>query len=550
MGRLQGKVAPITGTVETELTDWIEVTTAGDLLVRGGRRWPGADAVVFPEVRRTYAGLLEGAERVARSLLGLGVRPRDRVGILMPNCVDFVDSFFGCQLIGAVAVPINARFKARELAYVAENGDLVALLTTDLISEFAPFADLLGEAFRAGRPPLLRTLVMLGRSAPPGFLSRAGFDQLGAAVPVEAVHRARQAVRIRDVAVMMFTSGTTANPKGCPLSHEALVRTGMSVADRFRLTEEERFWDPLPMFHMGGLLLLTAVLHSGGAYLTMTHFEAAAALRQMAAERCTFSYPTFPTITQSLIHHPDFAVTDLSRVRGVLDTAAPETLCQVQEAFPQAVVVTSYGLTEAGGVVSLGHIDDSLEKRTTTSGRPFWGMDVKVIDLESGRPLGPGEQGEICVRGPGLFDGYHKDPEKTAEVLDAEGWLHTGDLGRLDEEGRITYRGRSKDMLKVGGENVAAIEIEAYLHLHPAVKIAQVVGVPDPRLVEVPAAFVELVPGREADEAELIDFCRGRIAGFKVPRYVRFTTEWPMSATKIQKFRLRERMLEELGLSV
>jgi len=526
------------------------VTTVGDLLVRGARQWPTSDAFLLPEARRTYGALLEGAERVARSLLALEVGPRDRVGILMPNCLDFAEVFFGCQLIGAVAVPINARFKARELRYVAENGDLVALLTTDLISEFAPFAELLAEAFVDGRPPLLRTLVMLGRSSSPGFVDRRAFETAAESVPAAEVTKRRESVRVRDIALMMFTSGTTANPKGCPLTHEALVRTAIAVADRFELTAGERFWDPLPMFHMGAILPLTALFHAGGAFLTMTHFEAGPALIQMTEERCTFCYPTFPTITQSLINHPDFAAADLSQVRAVLDTAAPETLKAVQAAFPQAVVITSYGLTEAGGVVTFGHLDDPLEKRVTTSGRPFRGMEARVVDPETGAALAPNQQGELCVRGPGLFEGYYKDPAKTAEAIDAEGWLHTGDLGCLDEEGRITYRGRNKDMLKVGGENVAALEIEGYLQLHAAVKIAQVVGVPDSRLIEVPAAFVELVEGRSATEEELIEFCRGRIAGFKVPRFVRFTTEWPMSATKIQKFRLREQLLTELQLGV
>jgi acyl-CoA synthetase (AMP-forming)/AMP-acid ligase II len=528
--------------------DWLEVTTAGDLLVRGARQWPESDAVVFPGARRTYADLLAGAEQAARSLLALGIRPRDRVGILMPNCVDFAEVFFGCQLIGAVAVPINARFKVRELCYVVENADLVSLLTTDLISEFAPFVKLLDEAFAGGRPPLLRTLVMLGASSPPGFINRRTFEISAEDVPAGEVKRLRESVRIRDVALMMFTSGTTANPKGCPLTHEALIRTAIAVADRFRLSDDDRFWDPLPMFHMGAILPLAAVFYAGGSFLSMTHFETRAALRQMVEERCTFSYPTFPTITQSLINHPDFNVADLSRVRAVLDTAPPETLRNVQAAFPQAVVITSYGLTEAGGVVAFGHLDDPLDKRMTTSGRPFRGMEVRVVDLETGAQLSPNQQGELCVRGPGLFEGYHKDKAKTAEVVDAQGWIHTGDLGTVDEDGRITYRGRSKDMLKVGGENVGALEIEAYLQLHPAVKIAQVVGVPDSRLIEVPAAFVELIEDCSATEQELIEFCRGRIASFKVPRFVRFTTEWPMSATKIQKFRLRERLLNELAL--
>jgi fatty-acyl-CoA synthase len=215
---------------------------------------------------------------------------------------------------------------------------------------------------------------------------------------------------------------------------------------------------------------------------------------------------------------------------------------------PQATQISPYGATEGGGVIALSHPDDPLELRIGTAGRPFEGIEARIVDPETGAPLPPGERGEIVYRGWSLFDGYHDDPEATAAAFDADGYFHSGDLGSIDADGRLTYVGRLKDMLKVGGENVAAAEIEAYLGTHPAVKIAQVVGVPDPTYVEVPAAFVELVPGSTLDEGGILEFCRGRIASFKVPRYVRFVEEWPMSATKIQKFRLRDELVAELGL--
>jgi acyl-CoA synthetase (AMP-forming)/AMP-acid ligase II len=345
---------------------------------------------------------------------------------------------------------------------------------------------------------------------------------------------------------MMYTSGTTADPKGCLISHEALVRTAVAVSDRFELTEDERLWDPLPLFHMAGLLQLTAIVHTGGTFLTMTHFEPAAAIRQMEQERCTFAYPCFPTITQSIVHHPRFDPSRLRDVRAVLDTATPDTLREIGARWDGVPVLTSYGLTEGGGVVAFSHLHDPEEKRVTTGGRPLRGMQVRITDPETDEELPVGEVGQILVRGPGIFDGYHGDPEKTAEAMRG-GWLHTGDLGTVDEDGRVSYRGRSKDMLKVGGENVAALEIEAFLETHPAVKIAQVVGVPDPKYLEVPAAFVELTPGAHATEDELIAHCRGRVASFKVPRHVRFVDEWPMSATKIQKHRLRELLADDLA---
>jgi fatty-acyl-CoA synthase len=526
--------------------DWAELTTVGDLIVRGAVRWPDVDAIVLPGERHTYAGLLEAAERSAASLLGLGVRPGERVGIVMPSCLDFAETVFGCALVGVSAVLINSRFKSYELDYVIRDSGLVALVTTDLVSEHTDYVPLLREA-TADPAPALRHLILLGEGSPEGFVDRRTFEAAGEPISPEETHAARRAVRLRQEAMLMYTSGTTANPKGCVLSHEGLVRTAIGAAERWRITSADKIWDPLPMFHMGAVFPLLAMLHEGATFLTQTHFEPGEALQLMADEGCTFAYPTFPTITQNLIHHRDFASTDLGRVRLVVDTGSPESLRRTQEHFPDAPVITLYGGTEHGGGVAFSHLDEPLEQRVTTGGRPFRGTRVRIVDPESRRELPARERGEIAVHGAGLFDGYHNDPERTAQVLQ-DGWYYTGDLGMVDEEGRITFLGRLKDMLKVGGENVAAAEIEAYLGTHPAVKIAQVVGVPDPRYVEVPAAFIELVPGSTADEAEILAFCRGRIATFKVPRYVRFVEEWPMSATKIQKFRLRDELVAELGL--
>jgi fatty-acyl-CoA synthase len=526
--------------------DWTEVTTVGDLLVQQASRRGGADAVVFPDARQSYDELLTSADRVAAALTGLGIERGDTIALLMPNCLAYVHVLFGCALMGVRALLVNARYKEHELAYVLRDAGAVAIVTTDLISEYVDFVPLIERATQ-DPPPLLRHRIMIGSSSPHGYLDRAAFLAAGEGVSFEELEQRRSAVRVRDVALLMYTSGTTANPKGCLITHEGLVRTATGIVDRFRLTEDEKFWDPLPLFHMAGLLLLLSNLSVGGTFMSMTHFEPGAALRQMGAEGCTFAYPCFPTITQAILRHPDYERTDLSRVRALLDTAPPETLREIGRRIPQAVVLTSYGLTEGGGVVSFSHLDDSERERTETGGRPFRGMEVRIADPETDEELPVGEVGQILVRGPGLFDGYHGDPEKTAETLRG-GWLHTGDLGCVDAGGRIAYRGRSKDMLKVGGENVAALEIEAFLQSHPAVKIAQVVGVPDPKYIEVPAAFVELDAEGAVSEDDLLEYCRGTIAAFKVPRYVRFVDEWPMSATKIQKHRLRESLLAELEL--
>jgi fatty-acyl-CoA synthase len=278
----------------------------------------------------------------------------------------------------------------------------------------------------------------------------------------------------------------------------------------------------------------------------MRRFEPAAALAQMERERCTTAFPAFETLWLAVLNHPEFERTDLSSLRLVLNVGTRERLEQMQARMPWATQISSYGCTELGGVCAFGHIKDPLELRVTTSGRPFEGMEIRIIDAETGAVLPPGEVGEIICRGHSMFDGYYREPELTAQVVDDEGFFHTGDLGALDPDGRVQYRGRLKDMLKVGGENVAAAEIEGHLATHPAVEIVQVVGVRDARYNEVPVAFVQLRAGATATEDELIQHCLGAIATFKVPRYVRFVTEWPMSGTKIQKFRLHDQITAEL----
>lgn len=540
-----------------------EVLTIGDLLVRAAHQHPDVDAVVFPETRFTYKGLLDKAMRRARSLAALGIKPGDHVGILLASTIDFADVFFGIALVGAVAVPINARYRSHELAYLVENADLKGLVTTDQIADHVDFVDRLTKAFpdlaagqdplalKIGGAPLLKFIALLGTSGAPGMINGEAFDALADRVSPDLIHVYRRRVRLRDPGLMLYTSGTTANPKGCPLTHEAQVRNSMALAERYELTAADKFWSPLPMFHIAAILPLVAIMSVGGTYLCMTYFDAGQALEMMERERVTAAYPSFATILLDLINHPRFPQTDLSRIRLMnsnLAVVPPAVKEAVTKAMPNAVQVGSYGMTETAGTVCTGALDDPEELRTTRLGRPLPGLEVRIVDPETGADVPTGDRGEILVRGYSTLECYYRDEEKTRASLDADGWFHTGDLGSFDRHGQIMFHGRSKDMLKVGGENVAAAEIEAFLARHPAVKLVQIVGVPDPRLVEVPAAFVELNAGASCSELDLISFCKGEISGFKVPRYVRFVTEWPMSTSKIQKYKLKEALTRELGL--
>ena len=306
------------------------------------------------------------------------------------------------------------------------------------------------------------------------------------------------------------------------------------------------------MFHIAAILPMVTVFAVGGTYVTTPRFEAGEALRMLEAEKVTATYPCFWTIMSDLVNHPDFHSADLSRVRlmnanfAVQPAFVGETM---EKAMPDTVFVGTFGMTETAGTVSTNELNDSREQRFTRLGTPLPGIEVKIVNPETGKEAGVNEKGDAWIRGNGVFTEYYKSPEKTAEALDAEGWFHSGDICSINEQGQLLFHGRLKDMLKVGGENVAAAEIEACLQRHPAVKLAQVVGAPDARLQEVAAAFIELDSGaRQVTERDLIDFCKDKIAGFKVPRHVRFVQEWPMSSTKIQKFKLQEKIAQELNL--
>jgi len=542
----------------------ISVTTIGDLLLTAADRHPNSDALVFEKRKLTYRELTARAMRHARSLQALGVKPRDHVGLLLPSSVEFVEFLFAIALCGAVTVPINARYRSHELSYVIENGDLVTVITTSDVPDQVDFVSRLRTALPAlasqkdplaltlAGAPKLRNMVLLGKKTEPGYVGQKEFVKLGAVVDEDSVHRARLGVRVRDVGLMLYTSGTTANPKGCLISHEAMVRNSVALGrHRYQLTANDRFWSPLPLFHIAAILPLIAAFDVGAAYLTAGIFEAGQALEMLEKEAATATYPCFVAIMSDLIYHPNFKKTDLSRVRLMNSSFAlqpPGIKDAMLKALPNAIQVGTFGMTETAGTVSTSMLTDTLKARTTGLGKPLPGLEVRIVHPESGAELGPGQRGEVLVRGYSTLEGYYKDPVKTAAALDKDGWYHTGDVGSRDAEGVMMFHGRTKDMLKVGGENVAAAEIEACLQRHPSVKLAQVVGIPDKRLVEVAAAFVELKSEAKATQEELIAHCKAEIAGFKVPRHVRYVTEWPMSTSKIQKFRLRDQLIAELGL--
>ncbi len=550
----------------------LQATSLGDLLLLAADTHPDRTAIILPDQRSTYAELRDAAIGKALSLQALGIGAGDHIGLLLPTGMDFIETLFAAALIGAVTVPVNARYMPPELAYVVENADLKILLTTDKIAEAVNFVERLNLAFpeleqasaeklNITRAPLLRNIVLFGDTPAAGMLTEQQFAQLGSPalgnqsapgrLQLRRLHLRRLQVRLGSTALILYTSGTTANPKGCMISHEAIVRNSVALADRYELTGEDSFWSPLPMFHIAAILPMTAIFAKGGTYVTTGYFRAGEALQMMEREKVTATYPCFWAIMSDLVDHPDFEKTDLSRIKLMNANFAvqpPEIGKKMKKALPNAIFVGTFGMTETAGTVSTSRLDDSETQRFTRLGTPLSGMEVRAVNPETGEDAAQGEKGEAWIRGYSTFTKYYKAPEKTAEALDADGWFHSGDLISIDADGALMFHGRLRDMLKVGGENVAAAEIEACLQQHVAVKLAQVVGIPDPRLIEVPAAFIELEAGSDASEAELIGFCKGKIAGFKLPRHIRFVTQWPTSSTKIQKFRLQEQLRTELGL--
>lgn len=533
-------------------TSRIRATTLGDMLLTAADAYPDTTAVVLPEVRISYAELAAQAMQVAQSLHALGVERGDHVGVYLPTCQEFLQAMFGASLIGAVVVSVNARYQPQEISYVVENADIKVLLTSNRFTEnvdlIARVDAALGGLNSANTQklnldayPELLAVVSLSGDTKDGVVNRQEFDRLADSVDEDEVHLRRLQTRLGSAAIMLYTSGTTANPKGCLISHESMVRSSIALGSRYQLTQDDKFWSPLPMFHIAAILPLVAIFDVGGTYLTAEHFDAGDSLKMLEREQVTVTYPCFWVIMGDLVQHADFPKRDLSSIRLMNANFAvqPEMVAQSMEsAMPATVYVGTFGMTETAGTVTTGRIEDSRQQRFTRLGEPMPGLEIKIIDAETGEQAETGAQGECLIRGYSTFMEYYKSPEKTAEALDEQGWFHSGDICSVDSDGQLLFHGRLKDMLKVGGENVAAAEIEACLQQHEAVQLAQVVGVPDARYQEVPAAFIELQDGFEVDEQTLVAHCKERMAGFKVPRYVRFVEAWPMSSTKIQKFKL------------
>ena len=539
-----------------ESRNWINVTSLGDLMDMQAEKYGNKDAVVFPEDRYTYQDIADYAQNISKVLLALGVKPGDRVGYFLQECIDTIGIIIGAAKIGAITAPINARFKTTELNQVIVHAGIKVIFTSSpeigtdfngLINEtFPQIAESTSKHLDFPEAPELEAIITLDNIERPGTFNLPDMTEMALTVSDETVTARQAGVRVRDTAIIMYTSGTTAMPKGAMLSHESFSRYASSVTQHMRLTNDDIFWAALPMFHIGGVAFMLASLFVGSTFIHTGNYNPDIAFQQIRDERPTVVLAAFETIWVPIVNHPNRDEDDFDSVRLIQCVGVPERLRQFQDQTPHAPILNCFGQTECCAYLSLSELDDEPELRFTKGGFPMPGMEAEVHDPETGELLPNGSIGELWYRGPNMFDGYFRDPELTAEVFDERGYFKTGDICEIDNEGRVTFVSRLKDMLKVGGENVSAAEVEGYLITHPAIALAQVVSAPDDRYVEVPAAYIQLKPDAEATEEEIIDFCKGKIATYRIPRYVRFVDDWPMSGTKIKKIVLREMIAEEL----
>ncbi|WP_020656803.1 AMP-binding protein [Massilia niastensis] len=536
----------------------------GTYLAAIARRFEDNDAIVVPyqDIRWTYREFNERVTALAAGLLKIGLHPGDRVGIWSQNCVEWVLVQFATAKAGLIMVNINPAYRRSELEYVLDKVQCSALVLAPAFKSsdyIAMVQDVVPEihhstpgSLQSKRLPHLRHVIRLGAGKTPGMhnfdslLEAPGAEVLGALEKVEA------GIQFDDPVNIQFTSGTTGAPKGATLSHHNILNNGFFIGEAMKLTSEDRLCIPVPLYHCFGMVLgnLACVTHGATMVFPGDSFDPEAVLETVHAERCTGLHGV-PTMFIAILDHPDFADYDLSTLRTGIMAGSPcpaEVMSRVISKMHMKEITIAYGMTETSPVSFQSSVDDPVDLRVSTIGCVHPHLEVKIVD-GNGRIVPRGVKGELLTRGYSVMLGYWGDEEKTRETIDAARWLHTGDLAVIDENGFASIVGRSKDMVIRGGENIYPREVEEFLYRHPAVLDVQCIGVPDPKYGEELCACIILRPGQNADEEAVRDFCRGQIAHYKIPRYIRFVSAFPMTVTgKVQKYMLRDQMATDLGL--
>ncbi|MGE5818089.1 MAG: AMP-binding protein [Deltaproteobacteria bacterium] len=520
----------------------------GNALDEAAQRYGDKTGFVFHNGEVTYNQLKQTSDLVARGFLSLGVSKGDRVAIWMAGYAEWAFVYFALARIGAIMVPVNTRYRPEEIEYVLNKSKASLLVFKEepnkdylgLLKEIYPGAGDIADGLPNEKLPHLRTLVVSSQRRLRGAVALNDLMTRGHGVSQRALDEAASKITSEDVAMLQFTSGTTAIPKAAMLFHSAMLRGACCGCEVLQLTEADCFFSPQPFFHVGGSIqvMLTPII-SGCRMIVQAYFNAGQALELMERHQCNVLMGHQPHFIEYL-NHPDLKKRKLVLEKGMI-FASPEVNKRVYDEMGIRKLISPYGLTEThiGGTACA--LDDPLELRMTTVGRPMPGVELAIRQPNGNQFLPAGEPGEVCFRGWCITKGYFEDPQKTAEALDEQGWFHTGDLGVIGKDGYLRLVGRIKHMIRVGGENVAAADVESVLLKHDAVKQAVAVGIADKRLAEVVAVFIELRSGQQATETEIVDFCRRHLASFKVPRRVKFVHEWPMTgAGKIQRYLLKE----------
>ncbi|WP_097461284.1 AMP-binding protein [Mangrovitalea sediminis] len=541
--------------------------TIGDLFDRTVANHPENDALISRHqgLRYTYRELQAAVNECARGLLHLGVKAGDRVGIWAPNGAEWCIAQFATAKIGAILVNINPSYRLNELEYALKQSGTGTLIlqgqfkTSDyvgMICELAPEAKSGPPAnFKSERLPDLRHLVCLDENlATDGMWTWSDIMAMHSEVSEAELTKIQGTLQFDDPINIQYTSGTTGAPKGATLSHNNILNNGYFVARAMNLTDQDRMVIPVPLYHCFGMVMgnLGCVTHGATMIYPNDGFDPEATLKAVVEEKATALYGV-PTMFIAELEHPDFESFDLSTLRtGIMagSNCPAEVMKRVMKQMHMDDVTIAYGMTETSPVSLQTAIDAPFEKRVSTVGTIQPHLEVKLVDPATGRIVPRGERGELCTRGYSVMLGYWNNDEATTKTIDRAGWMHTGDLAVMDEEGYIAITGRIKDMIIRGGENIYPREIEEFLYTHPAISDVQVIGVPDTKYGEEVMAWVKLVEGEQLDEDALRAFCKGQIAHYKIPRYIKFVDNFPMTVTgKIQKFKMREISVEELGLT-
>jgi fatty-acyl-CoA synthase len=527
--------------------------TIGQCLDRITNAFGTHEAVVscHQNIRYTYSQLHREVERVARALLALGIERGDRVGIWSPNCAEWLITQYAVAKAGGILVNVNPAYRLRELEYALRQSEVSVLIAARRFRN-ADYVSMLRE-LRADRLPSLRTLVYLGDGIEPDASNWHDLCALGDTVELARLRDREAELQFDDPVNIQYTSGTTGAPKGATLSHHNILNNGFFIGERVRYTADDRICLPVPFYHCFGCVLgsLAALSHGSALVLPAESFDGESCLRAVQDERCTSLYGV-PTMFIAQLDHPSFPSYRLDTLRTGIMAGAPcpvAVMRQVIDRMNMPEVTIAYGMTETSPVSFQSVVDDPLEARVSTIGTIHPHLESKIVDPQTGATVPRGEPGELCTRGYAVMLGYWNDPSATAAAIDAARWMHTGDLAVMREDGYVNIVGRLKDMIIRGGENIYPREIEEFLHLHPKISEVQVIGVPDVKYGEEVCAWIRLREGHSSTSEEIREFCRGQIATYKIPRYVHFTGEFPMTVTgKVQKFRMREQMMLELGL--